>query len=496
MLFTSPTFLFVFLPAFLAAYLLIRLRLLRNGLLLVSSLFFYAWGEGCYALVLLVSILANYLVGLWLERARGTRLESLAFWIGVALNLMPLIALKFGPRFLASKLDTLLVLVHVKSVSLLTLRLPAGISFFTFMALSYLIALHRREVETERNPLRLGLYISLFPLIMAGPICRYKDLAPQLAERLESVSSLAEGARRFIVGLGKKVLIANTLATPANAIFGLGPPQLTPALAWFGLACYTLQIFFDFSGYSDMAIGLGRMLGFRFMENFDAPYAATSVRAFWSRWHISLSTWFRDYLFLPIAYPVGRAVERIRFARLREDFWAYAGGSLATMFLIGLWHGASWGFVAWGLYHGAFLVFERTRLGKRLTKLPGPVQHAYLLMAVTVGWVLFRTTSVAQASTFLAAMAGHSGPDPAPIARYALADALLAVAAGVALSTRIGPTLRSWMTGRIEARSRSTSVLLEGAFGVAEVLGLAALLVMSLSWLSAGTYAPFIYFRF
>jgi alginate O-acetyltransferase complex protein AlgI len=495
MLFTSPTFLFVFLPAFLAAYLLIRLRTLRNGLLLASSLLFYAWGEGRYVLVLFFSVLVNYLVGLWLERARGTRLESLPFWVGVTLNLLPLIALKYA-GFLAANLNLVLSTLHVAAVGVPTWRLPAGISFFTFMALSYLIALHRREVGTERSPLRLGLYISLFPLIMAGPICRYKDLAPQLAERRESVPFFAEGARRFVIGLGKKVLIANTLATPANAVFGLGAAQLTPALAWFGLACYALQIFFDFSGYSDIAIGLGRMLGFRFMENFDAPYAASSVRAFWGRWHISLSTWFRDYLFLPIAYPVGRAVERIRFARLREDFWAYAGGSLATMFLIGLWHGASWGFIAWGLYHGAFLVFERTRLGKRLAKLPRPIQHTYLLLVVTVGWVFFRTATVAHATTFFAAMAGRSGPDPAAIARYALADTLLAFAAGVALSTRIGPSLRSWMIRRIEARSHSTSALLEGAVGVAEVVALAALFVVSLSWLSAGTYAPFIYFGF
>ena len=495
MLFTSPTFLLVFLPAFLAAYLLIGLRPLRNGLLLASSLFFYAWGEGRFVLVLLLSVLANYLVGLWLGRARGTRMEPLPFWIGVAVNLLPLIALKYA-GFLATNLNFVLGAVHLHTVGVPTWRLPAGISFFTFMALSYLIALHRREVETERSPLRLGLYISLFPLIMAGPICRYRDIAPQLAARRESVVSFAEGARRFVVGLAKKVLIANTLVTPANAIFGLAAAQLTPALAWFGVACYTLQIFFDFSGYSDMAIGLGRMLGFRFMENFDAPYAATSIGAFWSRWHISLSTWFRDYLFLPIAYPLGRALERLRFVRLREDFWAYAGGSLATMLLIGLWHWASWGFIAWGLYHGAFLVFERTRLGKRLAKLPRPVRHAYLLMAVTVGWVFFRSATVAQASTLLAAMAGRSGPDPAQLARYALADTLLALAAGVVLSTRIGPALHTLAARRTEARSRSTSALLERALDVAEVVGLAALLVITLSWLAAGTYAPFIYFRF
>jgi len=283
---------------------------------------------------------------------------------------------------------------------------------------------------------------------------------------------------------------------PANAAFSAPAGGLTPGLAWFGLACYSLQIFFDFSGYSDMAIGIGRMLGFRFMENFDAPYAAPSLRTFWTRWHISLSTWFRDYLFLPIAYPVGRAVERIRFVRLRDDFWAYAGGSLSTMLLIGLWHGASWGFVAWGLYHGAFLVLERTRLGKRLAKGPKPLQHVYLLAVVTVGWVLFRATSLADAGRFLAALAGSGGANPVPLGRYASADVLIALAAGALLSTRAGRAFREWRERRLEARPDRRAAALEVALGAGEALLIAALFVLTLAWWSASTYVPFIYFGF
>ena len=485
--FTSPTFLFVFLPGFLAAYWLARVRWARNGLLLGASLLLYAWGEGRYVLLLLLSILANYLLGLWLRRARRGGSTGLPFAIGVGVNLLPLVLLKYA---------SLLGAVGVPMRTIAAWRLPAGISFFTFMALSYLIATYRGEVDAERNPVRLGCYIALFPLTMAGPICRYLDLAPQLTGRRESAAAFAEGARRFVLGLGKKVLIADTLAIPANLAFGFGVDRLAPGLAWFGLVCYTLQIFFDFSGYTDMAIGIGRMLGFRFMENFDAPYAARSLRAFWSRWHISLSTWFRDYVFLAIAYPAGRAAERLRLTPRRADFCAYGAASIATMLLIGLWHGGTWGFIAWGAYHGVVLVLERTRAGRVFAGAPAPLQHAYLLVVVMVGWVLFRATTVAHTLGFLGALAGRSGGDPAPIARLAQADVLLALAAAVVLSTRAGSAVRRAVDRWVSSKPAPVAVRIESAFGVAECACLAVLLVVSLSALSAGTFAPFLYFRF
>ncbi len=478
---------FVFLPGFLAAYWLAHVRWARNGLLLAASLLLYAWGEGRYILLLVLSILANYLIGLWLSRARRGGSAALPFAIGVGVNLLPLVLLKYAP---------LLGAVGVPLRTIAAWRLPAGISFFTFMALSYLIATHRGEVDAERNPIRLGCYIALFPLTMAGPICRYLDLAPQLTGRREGPAAFAEGARRFVLGLGKKVLIADTLAIPANLAFGLGVDRLAPGLAWFGLACYTLQIFFDFSGYTDIAIGLGRMLGFRFMENFDAPYAARSLRAFWSRWHISLSTWFRDYVFLAIAYPAGRAAERLHLAARRADFCAYGVASIATMLLIGLWHGGSWGFIAWGGYHGVVLVLERTRAGRVLARAPAPFQHAYLLGVVMLGWVLFRATTVAHTLGFLGALAGRTGHDPVPVARLAQADVLLALAAGIVLSTRAGSAARRALDRWVSSKPASAGTWLECAVGVAEGAGLAVLLVISLSALSAGTFSPFIYFRF
>ncbi len=493
--FTSPTFLFIFLPTFLALYWAVRRRKLCNGLLLAGSLLFYAWGERFAVVVLLFSVVGNYLAGIWVERGVRRGRHRLPFWVGVALNLVPLIALKYAAP-LASLLNSLRAVAGARPVHPPSSPLPAGISFFTFMALSYLIAVRRGETVAERDPLRFGLYLSLFPLTMAGPICRYPELSPQIAQRRERVTAFADGARRFVAGLAKKVLIANTLAAPATAAFSLTGERLAPGLAWFGLACFTLQIYFDFSAYSDMAIGLGRMFGFRFMENFDAPYAATSVRAFWTRWHISLSTWFRDYVFLPVAYPTGRLLERVRLVRPRQDFWAYATGTVVTMLLIGLWHGAGWGFLLWGGYHGVLLVTERTRIGRWLSRVPRALQHAYLVLAVAIGWVLFKSETPAHAVTFLAALVGRSGTDPVSVARYALADTLLAFAAGVALSTRLGPELRRRLAAWLDSRPADRQGRAEMLVGVFEAAALAAVLVVSLAWLAARTHVPFIYFRF
>jgi alginate O-acetyltransferase complex protein AlgI len=493
--FTSPTFLFVFLPSFLAGYWLVRRGLARNLVLLVAGLFFYAWGEGPYILLLLASIVANWGLGLWIGRGRPGLERGVALTAAVGLNLLPLAVLKYG-GFLAGNLNAVLHLTGPTALHTSPGHLPAGISFFTFMALSYVIGVYRREVEAQRDPLVLGLYISLFPLTMAGPICRYRDLAPQLPEHPMSRAAFAEGARRFVFGLAKKVLIANTLAAPANAIFALGPRELSAPSAWLGLTCYTLQIFFDFAGYSDMAIGLGRMLGLRFMENFDYPYAARSLRAFWTRWHISLSTWFRDYVFLHIAYPASRTFERVRWVRQRSEFWAYAAGTLFTMLLIGLWHGASWTFLAWGIYHGAFLILERTKLGKRFVRLPATFQHLYLILVVMVGWVVFRAATVAQAGSFLAAMAGRGGTADSQYLQYLTPDVLIALAVGAILSTPVARALRAWAEARLWGLQGRTGAALACVASAIEAAVVAVVLILSLSWISGGTFTPFIYFRF
>ena len=286
--------------------------------------------------------------------------------------------------FLVGNLNALLGPLRLAPLSLPGIALPIGISFFTFQALSYVIDVYRREVPVQRNPFDLGLYIALFPQLIAGPIVRYHDVARQLVERVVTRQGFAYGVERFVVGLGKKVLIANTLAVQADLIFAIPADQLTAPVAWFGLVCYTLQIYFDFSGYSDMAIGLGYMFGFRFLENFSHPYVAQSITEFWRRWHISLSTWFRDYLYVPLGGNRGSALRTYR-------------NLVLVFFLCGLWHGASWSFVVWGLLHGFLLVIERMGLGRLMARWPRALRHAWTLFFVMIAWVFFRADSLPQA---------------------------------------------------------------------------------------------------
>ena len=344
MVFSEPAFLFWFLPLLLGAYFLCP-RAGRNALLLAASLIFYAWGEGGFVLVMLASIGMNYAFGLLIERRVSTHKTCAALWLGIIANLLLLAAYKYT-GFVSSNLCGLLRWWGVDTADPLPVHLPIGISFFTFQAMSYLVDVHRRQVPAQRNPLHVALYISMFPQLIAGPIVRYRDIARQIVDRAVTRQGFASGIRRFAIGLGKKVIIANSLAWPADQIFTIPNHELTTAVAWWGVTCYTLQIYFDFSGYSDMAVGLGRMFGFEFMENFNYPYIARSMTDFWRRWHISLSTWFRDYLYIPLGgNRRGRARTLVNLA--------------LVFFLCGLWHGASWTFAIWGLYHGLFLILER-----------------------------------------------------------------------------------------------------------------------------------------
>ncbi len=353
MLFSAATFLFLFLPVLLLLYFLCPRRL-RNLLLLTASLLFYVWGEKTYVFVLLASIAVNYTLGLWLDGLRTARGRRLAIALAVFANLGLLATFKYAV-FLLQNCNVALAALHLAPLPVPNIHLPLGISFFTFHALSYVIDVYRGEVRALKDPIAFALYISFFPQSIAGPIVRYSDLATQLVRRRFFRAGFAEGVRRFIFGLSKKMLIANTLALPADAIFGLPPEGLSAGLAWLGITCYTLQIYFDFSGYSDMAIGLARMFGFDFKENFNYPYVSRSVTEFWRRWHMSLSSWFRDYLYIPLG------------GNRRGTIHTYFN-LLAVFFLCGLWHGASWAFVGWGLYHGGFLVLERTRPGAGSTR--------------------------------------------------------------------------------------------------------------------------------
>ncbi len=348
MLFTEPTFLFLFLPLLLLLYFIRGSRehaAYGNWLLLAASVIFYAKGGGAFTWLMLGSIAFNYWMAIAVDRAHGTPSAARRLAFAVTVNLVVLGVFKYA-NFFADNVNALLATMHAAPIAVPRVLLPIGISFFTFHAISYVIDVSRRNATAQKSPVHAALYLLLFPQLIAGPIIRYRDIADQLARRVVSLDDFAYGVRRFVIGLAKKVLIANVVAGPADKIFGMPSSELSTAHAWLGIVCYTLQIYFDFSGYSDMAIGLGRMFGFRFPENFRWPYVASSVTAFWRRWHISLSTWFRDYLYIPLG---GNRVSPARRYR----------NLVTVFFLCGLWHGASWNFVIWGLWHGSFLVAER-----------------------------------------------------------------------------------------------------------------------------------------
>ena len=360
--------------------------------------------------------------------------------------------------------------------------LPIGISFFTFHAISYVVDVYRGDATAQKSPVHAALYLLLFPQLIAGPIIRYRDIAGQLARRTVSLDDFAYGVRRFVVGLAKKVLVANIVAGPADKIFAMAPGQLTAGHAWLGIVCYTLQIYFDFSGYSDMAIGLGRMFGFRFPENFRWPYIADTVQEFWRRWHMSLSTWFRDYLYLPLGG------NRVSPARTYVNL-------VIVFFLCGFWHGASWTFVIWGLFHGTFLVVERLGLANRIMRLWRPLRHLYLMLVVMVGWVFFRADTLSGAAAFLKAMAGVGPalPTAYTIAWYLTPELWLALAAGLIGSTPIVPALGRWRDRWVEGGPRLALASGLGALGTAALM---LLLVASMMQIAARSYNPFIYFRF
>ena len=482
MVFSSVIFLFCFLPLVLAAY-WIAPRRARNGMLLVASLIFYAWGEVFYVGVMLASIAMNYAFGLWLDRARGGRDERFALAIAVIANLGLLGWFKYA-NFLVENVNRLLTGNPGAPIELAPVHLPLGISFFTFHALSYLIDVRRGVSPPMRNPANMALYIALFPQLIAGPIIRFHDIAASILQRDSRVSDVAAGVRRFIIGLGKKVLIANVMGRAADSIFEIPSAQLTPGLAWLGALSYALQIYFDFSGYSDMAIGLGRVFGFRIRENFEHPYVSRSVTEFWRRWHISLSNWFRDYLYVPLGG--NRSGTSRTYLNL-----------LIVFLLCGLWHGASWTFVVWGLYHGGFLVLERSFRGRRL-RVWSPLAHAATLLVVLVGWVIFRAETLSQAGAFLAAMAGQAPVTGTEWYLEMYLDPVFAMAFAAGLVGSV-----PWLPALIRA-SRAAVARSEGGRRTAlDVLGqlaaLAALIAVGLvsaMQLSIATHNPFIYFRF
>lgn len=476
MVFSSVTFLFLFLPLVLAGYFACPTGA-RNGFLLAVSLLFYAWGEPLFVLIMLVSVTVNFLLGLRIADASAKPAARRWVTLAVVFNLGLLIVFKYG-NFLVDNANAVLRALGRPELEFARIPLPIGISFFTFQALSYVIDVYRRQVEVQRRWDHLALYISLFPQLIAGPIVRYADIAAEIVKRRVDLSEFSEGVRIFVVGLGKKVLIANVLAEKADAIFGLPADALPCGTAWLGLFFYTLQLYFDFSGYSDMAIGLGRMFGFHFLKNFNYPYIAHTLTEIWQRWHISLSTWFRDYLFNPLG--------GYRRSRAR----AYL--NLMTVFLLcGIWHGSTWNFVVFGLYQGTFLILERVIRARQMKFFQSSLGIVYANLAFATSLVLFRANDLTHAlGYFRALFLGGAEPALQPIGAFLDPQVLLAAVAAIVGSAPFMP----WLHARLAARDPSGPWGLLRHGGLA--LGLAAVLVISAMKLASGTHNPFIYFRF
>ena len=464
MVFSSLTFLFGYLPLTLALYFLTPLRR-RNFVLLLASLFFYGWGEPVYVGVMFLSIFIDYTHGLLVERFRQR--DRLARWFvgqSVVFNLLLLGFFKYWD-FLAANLS----LLPGVSIPQLGLPLPLGISFFTFQTMSYTIDVYRRDAPVQRNIIGFGAYVTLFPQLIAGPIVKYKTVAAELVHRTVTSRDFAEGACRFTAGLAKKVLLANAAGAPWESCqASQNAGALTVAGGWTGLFAFGLQIYFDFSGYSDMAIGLGRILGFRFDENFDHPYLSTSVGEFWRRWHMSLTSWFREYLYFPLGGSRAGSAKTLR-------------NLLIVWFCTGFWHGASWNFVLWGLYFGLWLILERFVFRDLLARTPVLVKRFYTLLVVFVGWGIFAMEDLGVCGRYLAVCFGGgplwSAPDEYRLRSWALILLLLALGS---------TTLAADLWKKIPERGRKVLAPVLMALG----------LVVSTAYLVDGSYNPFLYFRF
>ena len=481
MVFSSIPFLLYFLPVALFVYFL-SFRF-RNAALFLLSLLFYAWGELEFVLLLLFSIAGNYLSGLWIGRHSQSRPRTIALTAGVVFNLSLLIFFKYA-QLLSGLFNSLCATLDFNPWEVAAIHLPLGISFFTFQAISYLVDIYRGHAPVERRPLTVGLYIAMFPQLIAGPIVRFKDIVGQLHGRVHSLEKCAAGVRWLVVGLGMKIAIADTLSGPADVVFGLPVEELDLSLAWLGIVSFTLQIYFDFAGYSSMAIGLGLMFGFRLPRNFDYPYVARSISEFWLRWHMTLSQWFRDYLYIPLGGN-RRGTKRIFF-------------NLILVFLLcGLWHGGAWNFVVWGLFHGVFLIVERLIPALKNGEGWKPLRHGYTLAVVICGWVLFRCSSLGQALSFGMALVGGGAGDGRVhhVGPLLGADVLMALVFGALAA--FGLPKRVWSELREACRGFQLTIgPLRALPDWLESAGLCLLFFAAILMLAVRSSDPFIYFRF
>lgn len=468
MLFSSIVFLFTFLPAVMILYYLLPVRF-RNVILLLASLVFYAWGEPVYLFLMLLSILFNYFSGLDIARnLQDKRAAKRSLVFNLIINLAVLGFFKYE----GFVLDTLNGILPVH-ISYHALPLPIGISFYTFQILSYIIDVYRGNVKVQTNLPNFALYVTMFPQLIAGPIVQYADVDEQLASREVSRTKFGEGSMYFIRGLAKKVLLANTSGMIFTEVSGLAKGNIAVMTAWLGAFAYMFQIYFDFSGYSDMAIGLGKMFGFEFNMNFNYPYVAKSITEFWRRWHISLSSWFRDYVYIPLG---GNRVSKIKHIRNLLIVW----------FLTGLWHGAAWNFVVWGLYYGVILIIEKYLLSPVLDRLPDIVRHIYSIVLVVIGWVLFFSSSFGQAADYIRVMFGagaHGFADRESM--YLLTSNLILWLILIFGST---PLVHFRYEHMLRTKKWNTTIINSVVY--------AALFIVCIAYLVTETYNPFLYFRF
>ena len=463
MLFSSMTFLWLFLPFTVIVNALLNPRY-SNVFLLIMSLLFYAWGEPVYVLLMLLSILLNWLAGLLIGKVKKGK--GALIFTDVLLNLSMLGLFKYYD-FAAGSLNFLFgrEIMAVKNIAL-----PIGISFFTFQALSYVIDLYRGKCEVQKNPLNLALYISFFPQLIAGPIVRYSDIDRQILSRRMTTEGFAVGFRRFIYGLSKKVIISNCMAQIADKVFALSAGDLTFASAWIGALSYLMQIYYDFSGYSDMAIGLGKMFGFDFLENFRYPYLSRSIREFWQRWHISLGTWFREYVYIPLG---GNRKGKVR--QILNIFIVWA--------LTGLWHGASWNFVFWGVYFGILLMIEKLFLLKFLKKIPAVFTHIYTLFLVVISWIFFYFETTDGIFSFMGRL-------------FSLSDGLLSQDAAATVVANLPLLLIAFVACTPLAKKVHHKLEGKPFMPVVDAIAGVASLLLSVGALVYDSYNPFLYFRF
>ncbi len=467
MLFSSMTFIYMFLPIVCAAYLFAR-KDLQNYILLAASIIFYAWGEPSYLAIMIMTIVVNYVGANYISRSKNPAHRKWLLAITVVVDLSFLFYFKYF-NFVMDNINA----VFNAHINFIDVVMPIGISFYTFQALSYVVDVYRGEVKVQRDIYKLALYICLFPQLIAGPIVKYHDVAEQIENRDVTFEKVAYGIKRFIIGLSKKMLIANTLGAVADKIFSQPVEQFDALTAWLGAVAYSFQLFYDFSGYSDMAIGLGSVFGFKFLENFNYPYISRSITEFWRRWHISLSTWFKEYLYIPLG---GNRVAK----------WRNYMNLFIVFLATGFWHGAAWNFIFWGLWHGMFIIFEKaTGWHKKEGKLVGLMQHIYCILAFVIGWVMFRADTMSYAWQYIKKMFGcGKNNDVIYFLDYYIDN--IEIIAFVAAFLCAVPLFSEML--QIPYKYKVSRTLVN--------VWLIMLFIVSTAFIAASTYNPFIYFRF